>query len=176
MSRTLVPYDAVMDHDLTDRLLDNWDRARPDLNVGALQVTARLSRIGPHLARRQEAVFSQFGLNRGEVGALSALRTAGPPHRLSPTRLGKGLMMSSAGVTSRIDRLERRGLVRRLPDPDDRRGVIIELTDQGLEVVDAAVAANSISDRQLLERLDPEELELLEGLLRKLLGALELPE
>jgi DNA-binding MarR family transcriptional regulator len=66
--------------------------------------------------------------------------------------------------------------VRRLPDPDDRRGVIIELTDQGLEVVDAAVAANSISDRQLLERLDPEELALLEGLLRKLLGALELPE
>jgi len=165
-----------MDHDLTDRLLENWDQARPDFNVGALQVTARLSRIGPHLARRQEEVFSRFGLNRGEVGALSALRIAGPPHRLSPTRLGKGLMLSSAGVTSRIDRLERRGLVRRLPDPDDRRGVIIELTDQGLEVVDAAVAANSISDRQLLERLDPEEVVQLEALLRKLLAGLELPE
>ena len=79
-------------------------------------------------------------------------------------------MLSSAGVTSRIDRLERRGLVRRLDDPDDRRGVIIELTDEGREVVDEAVAALAISDRQLLERLDPAEVEQLEGLLRKLLG------
>ena len=72
-------------------------------------------------------------------------------------------MLSSAGVTSRIDRLERRGLVRRLPDPDDRRGVIVELTDQGLEVVDAAVAALAISDRQLLERLDAQEIAQLEA-------------
>jgi DNA-binding MarR family transcriptional regulator len=79
-------------------------------------------------------------------------------------------------VTSRIDRLERRGFVRRLPDPNDRRGVIIELTDAGLDVVDAAVAANSVSDRQLLERLEPDELTTLEGLLRKLLAGLEIPE
>ena len=85
-------------------------------------------------------------------------------------------MMSSAGVTSRIDRLERRGFVRRLPDPNDRRGVIIELTAEGLEVVDDAVAAISASDRQLLERFDPQEIALLEGLLRKLLAALERPE
>ena len=66
--------------------------------------------------------------------------------------------------------------MRRLPDPDDRRGVIVELTDSGTEVVDAAVAANAASDRQLLERLDPAEIETLEGLLRKLLAGLELPE
>ena len=79
-------------------------------------------------------------------------------------------------MTSRLDRLERRGFVRRLPDPDDRRGVIVELTDQGLEVVDAAVAAITISDRQLLERFDPDEIALLERLVRKLLGSLELSE
>jgi DNA-binding MarR family transcriptional regulator len=165
-----------MTDDLTDRLLVRWDAARPDLGVDALQVTARLSRIGPHLARRQEAVFSTFGLSRGEVGLLSALRVAGPPHRLSPTRLGHGLMLSSAGVTSRLDRLERRGYVRRLPDPDDRRGVIVELTDEGVAIVDAAVAANTASDRKLLERLDPQEIATLEALLRKLLAVLELPE
>src|SRR3954468_2311445 len=165
-----------MTDDLTDRLLRSWDDARPDLDIGLLQVTARLSRIGPHLARRQEAVFERFGLNRGEVGALGALRVVGPPHRLSPGRLGKGLMLSSAGVTSRIDRLERRGLVRRLPDPDDRRGVIIELTDEGLQVVDEAAAANTVSERQLLQRLDKDEVATLERLLRKLLGGLELPE
>jgi DNA-binding MarR family transcriptional regulator len=165
-----------MADDTTDRLLTGWDEARPDFGVGALQVTARLSRIGAHLARRQEAVFGRFGLGRGEVGALSALRIAGPPNRLSPTHLAKGLMLSSAGVTSRIDRLERRGLVRRLDDPNDRRGVLIELTDEGREIVDAAVAANSTSDRQLLERLEPDEIAQLEAILRKLLGGLELPE
>lgn len=165
-----------MSHDLTDRVIGSWVAARPELDVDALQVTARLSRIGPLLAKRQEAVFDQFGLGRGEVGALSALRIAGPPFRLSPTRLGRGLMLSSAGVTSRIDRLERRGLVRRLRDPDDRRGVIVELTDEGLEVVDAAVAALTKSDRELLKRLDPDEVRQLEALLRKFLGALEPPE
>ena len=166
----------MADEDTTDRVLSGWEETRPDLGVRALQVTARLSRIGPHLARRQEDVFSRFGLSRGEVGALSALRISGPPYRLSPTRLAKGLMLSSAGVTSRIDRLERRGLVRRLDDPDDRRGVIIELTDEGRAVVDEAVAALATSDRQLLERLDPAEVEQLEGLLRKVLALLELPE
>ena len=166
----------TMADDTTDRVLSGWEETRPDLAVGALQVTARLSRIGPLLARRQEEVFGRFGLSRGEVGALSALRISGPPYRLSPTRLAKGLMLSSAGITSRIDRLERRGLVRRLDDPDDRRGVIIELTDEGREVVDEAVAALAISDRQLLDRLDPQEVDQLEGLLRKVLALLELPE
>lgn len=165
-----------MSHDLTDGLLERWRAARPDVDVEPLHVTARLSRIGPLLARRQEEVFGRYGLNRGEVGALSALRVAGPPHRLSPTRLGKGLMLSSAGVTSRIDRLERRGFVRRLPDPADRRGVIIELTEAGREVVDAAVAALAISDAQLVGRLDPDEVAQLSDLLRKLLAGLELPE
>ena len=165
-----------MSTDLTDGVLEGWGEARPDLEVGALQVTARLTRIGAHLARRQEAVFGRFGLGRGEVGALSALRIAGPPYRLSPTNLAKGLMLSSAGVTSRIDRLERRGFVRRLPDPDDRRGVIIELTDEGRDAVDAAVAALTISDSQLVGRLDPQEVAQLEVLLRKFLAGLELPE
>ncbi len=165
-----------MSDDTTDRVLSGWEQTRPDLPVGALQVTARLSRIGPLLARRQEEVFDRFGLSRGEVGALSALRISGSPYRLSPTRLAKGLMLSSAGITSRIDRLERRGLVRRLDDPDDRRGVLIELTDEGRDVVDEAVAALAISDRQLLDRLDPHEVDQLEGLLRKVLSLLELPE
>jgi len=162
--------------DTTDRQLEGWSGVRPDLEVDALQVTARLTRVGAHLARRQDAVFGSFGLGRDEVGALSALRVAGPPYRLSPTHLAKGLMLSSAGITSRIDRLERRGFVRRLADPNDRRGVMVELTDEGLGAVDSAVAALTVSERQLLERLEPDEIAQLESILRKLLGGLELPE
>jgi DNA-binding MarR family transcriptional regulator len=160
---------------MIDDVLTGWRGTDPGFDLRPLEVTGRLSRIGPLLARRQEAVFSRFGVNRGEVGALSALRVAGPPHRLSPTNLGRGLMLSSAGVTSRIDRLERRGLVRRLPDPDDRRGVIVELTDEGLALVDQAVEAVTESDRQLLGRLDGQEMTDLEALLRKLLAGLEPP-
>lgn len=165
-----------MERDLTDRVIERWIDVRPDLGMGDLQVTARLARLGRHIAVRQEEVFGRFGLNRGEVGVLGALRVVGPPHRLSPTRLGRGLMLSSAGVTSRLDRLERRGLVARLPDPDDRRGVIVELTDQGLQLVDEAVTANTASDRQFLSRLDPEETATLEALLRKVLSGLEIPD
>ena len=162
-----------MTDDQIDEVLGSWRSTRPSIDTGPLEVTGRLSRIGPLLGRRQEAVFSHFGVNRGEVGALSALRVSGPPHRLSPTRLGRGLMLSSAGVTSRIDRLERRGLVRRLPDPDDRRGVIVELSDEGGRLVDEAVAAVAESDRQLLARLDADEIAQLQALLKKLLASLE---
>jgi DNA-binding MarR family transcriptional regulator len=137
------------------------------------QVTARLSRVGLHIARSQEAVFGRFGLNRGEVGVLSALRIAGPPNRLSPTRLFKGLMLSSAGITSRLDRLENRGLVRRTRDPNDRRGVLVELTDEGARILDEAVTANTASERELLADLSADQLATLAGLLKKLLAALE---
>lgn len=169
-------YNPAMTRDLTDRILERWAAARPDLDVSGLGVTARLSRLGGHMAQREEAAFERLGLSRGEVGVLSALRIAGPPHRLSPTVLGRGLMLSSAGITSRLDRLERRGLVVRHPDPDDRRGVIVELTATGLEQVDAAVAAKTASDRQLMGILAPDDAGQLEDLLRRLLLGLEQPE
>jgi DNA-binding MarR family transcriptional regulator len=159
--------------DFTDRILSRWAELHPDVDLAPLQVTGRLARMGQLLARREEAVFGEFGLNRGEVGVLAALRSSGPPHRLSPGRLGKGLMLSSAGVTSRLDRLERRGLLARHPDPDDRRGVTVELSDRGMELVDAAVAATADRDRDLLDALSATEARQLETLLRKVLRVLE---
>jgi DNA-binding MarR family transcriptional regulator len=164
-----------MARDYTDYLLERWSLLQPGLDMNGLQVTARLSRLGVHLARREEEVFGRLGLNRGEVGVLSALRVVGPPHRLSPTRLGRGLMLSSAGITSRLDRLERRGLLKRIPDPEDRRGVIVELTDQGIEVVDAAVVANTAADKQVLSQLSQDEIDQLDRLLRRMLSAMEPP-
>ena len=159
--------------DWTDDLLERWAVIRPSVDMDVYKVTARISRLGLHIARRQEEVFGRFGLNRGEVGVLSALRIAGPPHRLSPTRLLKGLMLSSAGITSRIDRLEHRGFVKRVPDPNDRRGVLVELTEAGRKVLDEAVAANAKSERAILGDLSDKQLETLSRLLRTMLGNLE---
>jgi DNA-binding MarR family transcriptional regulator len=162
-----------MSRDWTDHLLEEWSALRPSLGMSPYQVTARLSRIALHIARHQDEQFGRFGLNRGEVGVLSALRIAGPPNRLSPTRLFKGLMLSSAGITSRLDRLEQRGLVKRTRDPGDRRGVLVELTDQGAKILNEAVTANTGSERDLLAGLNGAEIETLTTLLRKLLANLE---
>jgi DNA-binding MarR family transcriptional regulator len=159
--------------DWTDELLDRWTAVRPREEMEPYQVTARISRIGLHIARHQEEAFGRFGLNRGEVGVLGALRFAGPKQQLSPTQLFKGLMLSSAGITSRLDRLERRGYVKRSRDPDDRRGVLVELTDSGREVLDRAVGANTDSEKGLLASLTKQERKDLAGMLRKLLAGLE---
>jgi DNA-binding MarR family transcriptional regulator len=139
----------------------------------AYQVTARISRIGLHVAHQQEEAFGRFGLNRGEVGVLAALRVAGPKRQLSPTRLFKGLMLSSAGITSRLDRLERRGYVKRTRHPEDRRSVLVELTEAGEEVLDQAVGANTGREKELLANLTKQEQQALAGLLKKLLAGLE---
>jgi DNA-binding MarR family transcriptional regulator len=162
-----------MDEDWVGRVVERWSGLEPGVDFNAYLVTGRISRISTHIARRQEEVFGRFGLNRGEVGVLSALRTVGPPHLLSPTRLFKGLMLSSAGMTSRLDRLESRGLVARQADPADRRGILVELTSKGKELVDAAVAANTEEERALLADLGPKEAEALARLLKMLLTRLE---
>jgi DNA-binding MarR family transcriptional regulator len=137
------------------------------------QVTARISRIGLHIARHQEEAFGQFGLNRGEVGVLGALRIAEPKQQLSPTSLFKGLMLSSAGITSRLDRLERRGYVKRQRHPEDRRGVLVELTDAGRVALDKAVSANTGREKDLIASLTKQEQKVLARLLKKLLADLE---
>lgn len=159
--------------DWTDAVLDSWTAVLPEAAVEAYQVTARISRLALYIARHQEEVFGRFGLNRGDVGVLSALRIAGPPNQLSPTQLFKGLMLSSAGITSRLDRLEARGLVRRARHPNDRRGVIVELTDEGRAVLEEAVSANTAAERGLVQGLDGDEARTVAGLLKKMLAALE---
>jgi DNA-binding MarR family transcriptional regulator len=158
--------------DWADELLKGWTALQPDFDVRAYEVTSRVARLALHIGRHQEEVFGRFGLNRGDVGVLSALRIA-ENNRLSPTQLFKGLMLSSAGITSRLDRLEERGLVRRERHPNDRRGVLVELTDEGRVVLEQAVRANTDAERELMAGLDEAEARQLAELLKKMLAALE---
>jgi DNA-binding MarR family transcriptional regulator len=163
----------VAKKDWTDALLDDFAALQPRQDMEPYEVTARLSRIALHVARVQEESFGRYGLNRGEVGVLAALRFAGPKQQLSPTRLFKGLMLSSAGITSRLDRLEERGYVKRSRHPDDRRGVLVELTDSGRHVLEMAVRADTARERELMAGLNAAERKSLAALLKKLLSSLE---
>jgi DNA-binding MarR family transcriptional regulator len=165
--------EEMADKDWTDALLERLAATRSRKEIEAYQVTARISRIALHIARHQEEVFGRFGLNRGEVGVLGALLLAGSDQQLSPTQLFKGLLLSSAGITSRLDRLERRGYVKRTRHPSDRRGVLVSLTDAGSNVLEQAVTADAAGEQELLSALTKENRRALAVQLRKLLAGLE---
>ncbi len=166
-------YNRGMERDAVDRILGQWAVERPDLDASPMGIFGRLSRGAKMLDRSLAGTFAEFGLNGGEFDVLATLRRSGEPYSLTPTELFRSMMLSSAAMTNRIDRLEGRGLVERSPDPDDRRGVRITLTEEGLDLVNRAVEAHVKGEHGLLGALSAQERESLAGLLRKLLISIE---
>jgi DNA-binding MarR family transcriptional regulator len=159
--------------DEVDELVAAWRSQRPDLDVGPLQVLSRVSRLARHTDRARRAAFDGHGLELWEFDVLAALRRQGPPYRLSPGALLHATLVTSGTMTNRIDRLEQAGLVRRDPDPQDKRGVLVTLTTAGRTRVDAALADLLAAERALLAALPESDRETLAGLLRVLLAPLD---
>jgi len=159
--------------DEVDRIVQAWRRERPDLDVSPLEVLSRVTRLARHLDRARSAAFARHDLETWEFDVLTALRRSGEPYRLSPGQLVAQTMVTSGTMTNRIDRLAGRGLVRRLPDPADGRGVMVRLEDSGRLLADAALADLLQTERNVLAVLDPGEHERLSGLLRALLTTLD---
>ena len=155
--------------DEVDRLVEAWNTERPDLDVRPLHVLSRVSRLARHLDRARRAVFADHGLESWEFDVLTALRRAGSPYQLSPGRLLRATLVTSGTMTNRIDRLAAAGLVERHPDPQDKRGVLVRLTDAGRTRVDAAFADLLEREQAILEGLDAAQREVLADLLRILL-------
>lgn len=160
-----------MDH--VDKILAQWRRERPELDATAMGLLGRLSRLRAHLAREVESTLADHGLNSASFDVLATLRRSGPPFRLSPGDLLGTTMVTSGTMTNRIDQLEKAGLVERLDNPEDRRGVLIALTPEGLNRVDAAVTAHVANQQRLVAGLEPDEREALDALLRKFLAVFE---
>lgn len=160
-----------MDH--VDKILTQWNRERPDLDVSAMGLLGRLARLRAHLAREVDQVFAEHGLTSASFDVLAALRRSGPPFQLSPGDLLATTMVTSGTMTNRIDQLEKAGLVERLDNPEDRRGVIIALTAEGLKRVDTAVTAHVANQHRLLQGLEADDRQALDQLLKKLLSAFE---
>ncbi|RAY12221.1 MarR family transcriptional regulator [Actinomadura craniellae] len=155
--------------DEVDRLVAAWGAERPDLDVEPLQVLSRISRLARHLDRTRRAVFVAHDLEPWEFDVLTALRRAGAPYQLSPGRLLRATLVTSGTMTNRIDRLQKAGLVDRLPDPNDKRGVQVRLTNAGRGKVDGAFADLLAREHALLAGLSPADRATLSGLLRTLL-------
>ncbi|MFN7009004.1 MAG: MarR family winged helix-turn-helix transcriptional regulator [Allorhizobium sp.] len=161
------------DTDAVDRILDQWKRERPDLDVAPMGLIGRLGRLRVHIARAHEAVFQRHGLNSASFDFLATLRRSGPPFRLSPSELLDTMMITSGTMTNRIDQLEKQGLVERLPHPEDRRALLVALTEKGRAVIDAAVTEHVENQHQLVGTLTREEQGALDALLKRYLTAFE---
>jgi DNA-binding MarR family transcriptional regulator len=159
--------------DRADTAIEEWARERPDLPSLPMAVLGRLSEAAERVMRDHlNPLFASAGLQPGEFDVLATLRRSGAPHMLSPTRLYEAAMISSGGMTGRLDRLERAGLVERRPDPNDRRGKLIALTDAGRRVVDDTITRHVANEQRLLSVLTATEQERLNALLRKLIAGL----
>ncbi|HEY0642005.1 MAG TPA: MarR family transcriptional regulator [Nocardioides sp.] len=156
--------------DEVDDLVEAWGRERGDLDLAPVEVFSRISRLSRHLDLARRDAFTAHGIESWEFDVLAALRRAGAPYELSPGRLLRETLVTSGTMTNRVDRLAGRGLVERLPDPHDRRGVLVRLTAEGKASVDGAFEALLAAEADLLADLPDKQRTQLAGLLRSLLA------
>ncbi|MER5875599.1 MarR family transcriptional regulator [Streptomyces sp. NBC_01281] len=157
--------------DPVDAIIEQWAAVRPDLDTAAMEVFGRVFRISRALGDRMEKAYARYGISRGEFDVLATLRRSDAPYTLSPRQLSATLMLTTGGMTGRLDKLERAGLLRRSPDPHDRRGLQVTLTDEGLRLIDEAVGTGLAVQTAALSALDGDQATQLAALLRPLLAA-----
>ena len=154
--------------DEVDKIVTAWQRERPDLNLDALQVLSRISRLAHHLDAGRKSAFAKSDLESWEFDVLASLRRAGKPYALPPRELIKENLVTSGTMTNRIDQLEKRNLVSRRPDPADGRSVIVSLTETGKQLVDAAFSNLLEIEAELLADPSKADQAELAALLRSL--------
>lgn len=160
--------------DAIDAIVGQWRAQRPDLDPSAKAVTGRIIRLASLFQRSYDDAFAPLGIHGGDYSVLVALRRAGSPFALTPTELARHRMITSGGMTAALDRLERKGLIVRSPNPDDRRGSLVRLTDDGRTVTDQAMARHVEAEHRLVGGLTRTERARLADLLRTLLLDVEM--
>ena len=152
----------------TDRVAhiqEQWRRERPDLDTSPVGVIGRLHRLAAHLTDELLPVYRRYGLGEGDFDVLASLRRSGDPYELAPGELARHTMVTSGGMTKRLDRLEAAGLVTRRAATSDRRGRVVALTGQGRALVDEAIAAHLANEQRILQALSPADRHDLERIL-----------
>ena len=167
------PYLLAMERDTVDRAIEDWGRERPDVDAQGLGVASRIVLLAKLFGSRDKRALAPLRLAPWAADVLLALRRQGPPYELSPTRLRKYAVLTSGAMTTRLDRLEEAGYVRRRMDPQDRRGILVSLTEAGRELADRAVEARLGELHRALGALGEGERGVVESALRRLLVGLQ---
>jgi len=155
------------DGDAIDRMMEAWREQLPGLDPSSLGVVGRVIVLARHLERSVTEALVPHSLSLGEFDILATLRRQGPKGGLTPGQLLGSVMLSSGGMTARLDKLETAGLIERRQDPTDRRGVVVELTAKGRKSIDTATATRFAEAQQSLPKLSAQEMKTLAGMLRK---------
>ena len=160
-----------MDH--VEFITDQWARERPDLDVSAMGIIGRVARLYLSYQEGMQATFARYGLNAAKFDVLATLRRAGAPYRLSPGGLLAATMVTSGTMTNRISRLEAEGLVLRQINPEDCRSFLIELSAEGLALIDQVVEAHVARQEELLAAMPRQEREAFKVLLSRAQSAVD---
>jgi len=153
---------------------DQWQKEWPEINSLPMLTLGRLAEVSARIMQQKlEPFFAEHGLHPGEFDVLATLRRSGKPYALTPTQLYEATMVSSGGMTNRIDRLEKAGFVERRKNPDDRRGVIVALTNNGFDKITQLIPKHVENEQRILAAMSSDELKQLNKLTEKLLASLE---
>jgi len=159
--------------DKVDKIIKQWNKERPELDVTSMALIGRFLRINQFLSLEMTKTFSEHGLNLANFDVLATLRRSSPPYALSPNDLMVSTMVTSGTMTNRIDQLSKAGLVKRVKNPNDGRSVVVSLTKAGFNVIDSALTAHVKTQDRLTSGLSQDEQKRLNTLLRKFLKKIE---
>ncbi|WP_430461890.1 MarR family winged helix-turn-helix transcriptional regulator [Thalassolituus sp. LLYu03] len=159
--------------DHVDFIIGQWRQERPDLAIEPMAIIGRLKRLTTHLQQGIETHHKRYGLIWGEFDVLATLLRSGKPYCLTPTQLFRSAMLSSGAMTNRLNNLEKRGLIERLPDPDDRRSLLVKLSPDGFRLISEAVGDHVDNEAHLMSALSAEDIRQLNDILKRWLAGFE---
>lgn len=158
-----------MQPDAVDRIIQAWAQRDPSLDARPLEVVGRLLLCAHHLERALVAALQPFALSFADFDVINTLRRRGDAQGTNPSDLAQSSLITTGAMTSRLDRLERAGLITRAPDPTDGRAVRVHLTEQGERLAQQSLNAVLAADEAFLEPLDQPQREAVAAALRLLL-------
>ncbi|MDR2929380.1 MAG: MarR family transcriptional regulator [Propionibacteriaceae bacterium] len=159
--------------DQVDKIMQEWERERPDIDVSPMAILGRITRLEPLIISKLVPVFAEHNMDFPAFDVLAALRRSGEPYELTPGELATSMMVTPGAVAQRLTRMELAGFITRRHDNPDRRKVTVALTPKGREAIDAAIVDHCVNEEEIISIYTDEEKEILTGLLRRLLSTLE---
>lgn len=159
--------------DAIDKVVEQWAVEKPELDTQPMAMMGRLMRIAKYMESEVAKLHKRYDLKLGEFDVLATLRRSGPPYRLTPSALIDSMMLTSGAMTNRLDKLETKGLIVREHSQTDRRSVTVQLTEQGLLVIDKIMQEHVVVQENLVAGIDANQRDQLNGLLKTWLAQYE---